>query len=380
MNLLSLLQSQLSPQTINQIGSAVGESPDGTKAALGTAVPALLGSLIGKVTSSSNGANEIFNLVKPGGSQSNWFDSVGGLVSSIVGGGSNSAGSSMVSSLLGSKAGAVTDFIANQCGIKGGSASSILSMVAPLIMGTIGKHVASQGLNAGGLSQLLGSQTPYLKNAIPSGLANTLGIGNLLKGTPPTERIETAATHSYATSGTPSDDRSYASKPASNILKYAWVPVVLALGVWLLAHRANTSNPAVGGTTESNQNYVQSGSSVKAPSVPSLSLTPGSTADNLSKALTSGDFSRVWTLQDLSFDNAGNLAESAGGQVQQIGAVLKSTPGVKIRITGYGQTDDAGLSQANTVKSALVATGISGDRINTGGGTGSKVPTLSVEK
>jgi hypothetical protein len=333
------------------------------------------------VTSSPGGANEIFNLLKPGGSQGSWFDSIGGLVSSIAGGGPNSAGSSMVSSLLGSKASAVTDFIASQCGIKGGAASSILSMAAPLLMGTIGKHVASQGLNAGGLTQLLGSQTQYLKDAIPSGLANTLGIGNLLKGRPATEKIETAATQSYASGSTPTDDRSYASKPTSNLLKYAWVPVVLALGAWFLAHRADRSKTsAVGGTTEGGENYVQSGSAVQSSSLSSLTLTPGSTADSLSKALRSGDFRRVWNLQDVSFDSAGNLAGSASSQVQQIGSVLKSIPGVKIRITGYGETDDAGLNRANTIKSALAATGISQERIDVSGGTGNKMPTLSVEK
>jgi outer membrane protein OmpA-like peptidoglycan-associated protein len=111
-----------------------------------------------------------------------------------------------------------------------------------------------------------------------------------------------------------------------------------------------------------------------------LTLTPGSTADSLSKALRSGDFRRVWNLQDVSFDSAGNLAGSASSQVQQIGSVLKSIPGVKIRITGYGETDDAGLNRANTIKSALAATGISQERIDVSGGTGNKMPTLSVEK
>ena len=40
MNILSLIQSQLSPQAMSQISNTVGESPESTKAALGTAVPA----------------------------------------------------------------------------------------------------------------------------------------------------------------------------------------------------------------------------------------------------------------------------------------------------------------------------------------------------
>src|SRR4029077_3273521 len=79
------------------------------------------------------------------------------------------------------------------CGIRSGSATSLIGMAAPFIMGLIGKHAASQGLNASGLGQLLGSQTQYLKDAMPSGLANTLGLGNLFSSSRDTAKIEPSA-------------------------------------------------------------------------------------------------------------------------------------------------------------------------------------------
>src|SRR6185369_5760083 len=151
MNILSLIQNQLSPETIGQISTAVGESPEGTKSALGTAFPALLGSLLGKANSSPSGVTDIFNMLKQGQTQGGWSDAIGNVMGGLSGGAPQAANQSLLSSLLGSKLGPVADFIASRCGIRGSSATSLLGMAAPLLMGTIGKQVSSQGLGAAGL-------------------------------------------------------------------------------------------------------------------------------------------------------------------------------------------------------------------------------------
>src|SRR6185436_5537732 len=144
MNLLSLLQGQLSSQTVGQISNAVGESPEGTKSALSTAFPALLGSLVGKANASPQGATDIFNMVTQGQRQG-WSDSITNVMSGLTGGPAQAASHSLLTSLLGSKLGPVADFIASRCGIRTGSATSLLGMAAPLLMGTISKLVSSQG-------------------------------------------------------------------------------------------------------------------------------------------------------------------------------------------------------------------------------------------
>ena len=116
------------------------------------------------------------------------------------------------------------------------------------------------------------------------------------------------------------------------------------------------------------------------PNLQSLNLTPGSTADSLAKAVTSGNYSQPFSLQDLSFDNSGDLTDSARGQIRELGSVLKAAPNLKVRITGHGETEDAGVSQANAIKSALTSTGISADRISTTGEAGSGNPSLTVTR
>jgi len=382
MNILNLIQSQLSPQAIGQISSAVGESPDATKSALGTAVPALLGSLVGKVNASPDGASQIFNLIKQGpGAGGSWSDSISGL--SGGSGGQSQSTSSLLSSLLGSKLGGVSNFIAGNSGVKASSAMSLIGMAAPLLMGTIGKHIASEGLGATGLGDLLNSQKEHLKDALPSGLANTLGIGPLLGGTSETAKVPTEA------AGAPQPQYQQrppsarpvitpaAPAPRSSPLKWA-VPLLLALGIgaWAFMHRSNNMPAPVGGTADYTQ--TQTGHAVGAPDWSSLNLTPGSVADKLSKAISGGDSSKKIELDGVNFDAAGHLEDSANAQVKEIGSVLKMSPNSKVTITGYGTTEEEGMNEANSLKSALVSAGTSADHVMTRGEAGTGVPSIKL--
>jgi hypothetical protein len=373
MNILSLIQNQLSAQTIGQISNAVGEGQEQTKSALSTAFPALLGSLVGKANASPSGLGEIFNTIKQGQLQGGWTDSVG---QAISGGPAPAARQSLLSSILGSKLGPVADFIASRCGIRGGSATSLLGMAAPLLMGTLGKQVSSQGLGEAGLGQLLSSQTHYLKDAIPSGLANTLGIGNLLSGTQATSAPARAAEPAQRETTSRETYREPAqASDGSGILKWAWVPLLLAVGAWFVASRMNRPSN-VGGTPERTAYATGSAQGprtlapVQSPrtmDLSSLNLTPGGTADNLAKSIASGNW-----------NNTIELSSSTPDSVKQISSVLSAAPSVKVRITGRGDTQEAGLGRANSIKNALIAAGISESRIMTSGQTGAGVPTINL--
>jgi len=376
MNILSLIQSQLSSQTIGQISNAVGEGQEQTKSALSTAFPALLGSLVGKANASPSGLGEIFNTVKQGQLQGGWTDAIG---QAISGGPPPAARQSLLSSILGSKLGPVADFIASRCGIRGASATSLLGMAAPLLMGTLGKQVSSQGLGEAGLGQLLASQTHFLKDAIPSGLANTLGIGNLLSGAQATTAARSAEpAHREASRETYREPAQ--TNGGTGILKWAWVPLLLGLAVWFVASRMNRPSN-MGGTPERTASTVGSGrdsraqdmkavaplQSPRAMDLSSLNLTPGGAADYLAKSITAGNW-----------NNTIELNSSTPDSVRDISSVLSAAPSVKVRITGHGDTQEAGLSRANAIKNALVAAGISESRIMTTGQTGTGVPTINI--
>jgi outer membrane protein OmpA-like peptidoglycan-associated protein len=98
----------------------------------------------------------------------------------------------------------------------------------------------------------------------------------------------------------------------------------------------------------------------------------------MSKAIAAGDWNKTFDLQGLSFDNSGMLAASAKSKVQEIASVLSRTPNARIQITGYGDTDEAALNQANGIKAALASGGVAADRITTAGQTGTHAPSITL--
>lgn len=367
MNLLNSLLNQLSPATVTQISNAVGESPEATKSALHTAFPALLGSMLAKAQSSPSGLTDTFNLIKQGG----WSDSIGTMIGSFSGSTGQTTGQSLLNSLLGPKLGAITDLIASRCGIRGSSASSILGMAAPVVMGALGKAATSPT----DLAQTLGSQSQYLKGALPAGLADTLGINSLLSGTPDAVEATEPVARGFEY-GRPSPrqiDAAPTHQPAAaNFLKWAWVPVALVAAIWFLAVRNNRDQ--MGGTGEDIRTAPAANYSNPHPPL-------GSAADNLARVISSKDWNRTVYLDDLSFDPSGStLSDSGRGAVNEIGFVLANAPEVNVQITGYGETEAAGLGQADSVKNSLAKTGVSSDRISTRGEVGSGMPSLKLNR
>ena len=384
MNILNILKDQLSGQTINQLSNALGESPDATRSALNTALPALLGSAVGQASSPS-GASQLFNVLNEAKPQGGWSDTATSLLGGLGAGGAQPTSNSFLSSLLGSKAGAVADFIAARCGLRTGSTMSLLGMASSFLMGNLGKFVSSQGLGASGFSEMLRAQTPHLQGLIPPQLANILGIGSLLSASRDTQRIEPPITPLWRQQPSSLNFPNESTvSPGSRLLRWAWVPLLLVLGVWLISNRArHTSN--VGGTVDGSYVTVQKGRDARTRDTTtagfdSLNLVPGSAADSLAKAMRSGDAANSVELQGVTFDDAGNLTGQARSTISELGAVLRAPPGHRITITAYGPTRDAALAHANALKSALTGTGVSSDHIGAKGEEGDRWPKIKVEK
>lgn len=177
-NLLELVQSQLSGPILQKISGLVGESEAATKSAVGVAVPSLLAGMM-KQASTPSGANALASTL----------DSVdtgilGNLGSALSGGGGKlmETGSGLVKNLFGGSLGSVTDVISKASGVGKGAIGSLLGMLAPILFGVLGKQKAALGLDAGGLANLLSGQKSFLSGLLPAGLTDTLGLGNLFGG------------------------------------------------------------------------------------------------------------------------------------------------------------------------------------------------------
>ena len=92
------------------------------------------------------------------------------------------SGGGMLEGLLGAGQSGMIQTIAKAVGLDGSIIGKLLTLAAPMLMGVVGKHIKSAGLDALGLSSLLGEQKQHLSASMPSSLTENLGFGNLLSG------------------------------------------------------------------------------------------------------------------------------------------------------------------------------------------------------
>ena len=189
-NLVSLIMQFLTPDMIGRIASALGLDRTNTQTAIGAAVPGLLAGLSG-VAAQPGGAQKLVDTVRQQtgalGSFANMIGASG--QSSLI-----EKGSQILSSLLGSRdqtalAGAVSKY----AGLGQSASGSLLGMLAPIVMGTIGQQQGTRSLDAGGIASLLSSQKDNIVAALPAGFANLLGGTGLLDSLGGAARTATAA-------------------------------------------------------------------------------------------------------------------------------------------------------------------------------------------
>jgi Bacterial protein of unknown function (DUF937) len=177
-NLVSTVMQFLTPDMIAKIASVLGIDRTVAQKAIGGAVPALLAGLA-DVTATPQGARQLGSTLaqqQPGSLES--------LKSLIGGSGQNTlaeTGSSMLSGLFGGGAlDTIAQSIGKFAGIDGQSSKSLLGMLGPVVLGTLGQQQRSAGLDANGLASLLGAQKDQIAAAIPSGLADHLSAAGLI--------------------------------------------------------------------------------------------------------------------------------------------------------------------------------------------------------
>ena len=190
-NLVSVVMQFLTPDMIAKIASALGLDRSVVQKVVGGAVPALLASLA-DVASTPNGARQLTNVLaqqQPGALES---------LKSLIGASGPNAlaetGSSMLSGLFGERTlDTMAQSIGKFAGVDSGSSKSLLGMLGPVVLGTLGQQQRSAGLDANGLASLLGSQKDQIAATIPSGLADHLSAAGLIDRAAGTARSGAAA-------------------------------------------------------------------------------------------------------------------------------------------------------------------------------------------
>jgi hypothetical protein len=238
-NLVSYMMQFLTPDMIGRIAGALGLNRNDAQSGVTAVVPALLAAFSG-LADKPGGAQSLVNTVKQ---QSGVLDNFAGMI-----GGNNLSsfierGSSLLTSLLGSHdQSALTGAVARFAGLGQNKASSLLGMLAPVVMGLIGRQIGTRGVDIGSLTSLLASQKEQIAQALPNGLGELLDRTGLSSGLESARRATTAAAPGQFTQYTPPPrERERADRDATfGIPNWAyWALPLLALSglLWYLLGR-----------------------------------------------------------------------------------------------------------------------------------------------
>ncbi|MDB5276004.1 MAG: hypothetical protein JWR61_959 [Ferruginibacter sp.] len=363
-NLVEAANKLISTELADKAGSFLGESETGVRKALTGIVPAVLGGLA-EQSSTVAGADAVFRMVNE---QSQTQPEPAGFF-----GNDNTSllnkGAALLIDIFGDKANGLTGSLSGFSGLRPASASSLLSIVAPIIVGFLGKQVNSNQLNATGLSNLLSSQKENINNAIPAGLNLSAITG-----------ATTSASHHITTAA--SQYTEAAAEPAGTGIKWLLpllLLVLLAAAAWYL-FGGNTSKSetetvattvdstvkekplavtelAVTGKVDTSGNYVYDLGKMITIDLPngagSLTVGENSTENRLYKFLSDAS-AKIDTVKgnwfeftNVRFVTGGAKIDSASSnQLKNIVAISKAFPAASFKLGGY--TDNVGDSAFNT--------------------------------
>ena len=166
MSLLELLSQQIGGDAVQQISQQVGADEQATSKAVSAALP-LLVTALAKNSNNQQGAASLLGALDRDHDGSVLDDVVGFLGNSGGGGG---AGGAILGHILGGRQSGAEAAIGQASGLNSGQVGQILAMLAPLVMGALGKQKRSSGLDVGGLSDLLQGERRRVTEAQPGSM------------------------------------------------------------------------------------------------------------------------------------------------------------------------------------------------------------------
>jgi hypothetical protein len=156
-SILDTIQQQLGPGTIQQMSAALGADPSATSSAVSMALPALLGGLSHNA-STPHGAAALDRAL--GDHDGSILDQLGGGGLGGLLGGGGGIGGAILGHIFGGKRGAVEQGVGQASGLNAAQVAQLLAMLAPIVMGALGKMKRERGIDASTLPQVLPQAAP----------------------------------------------------------------------------------------------------------------------------------------------------------------------------------------------------------------------------
>lgn len=187
MNFLEILQNQLSDDVLGHLSNQIGAEKEQTASAANGIFTALVGGLAGHA-STENGLSGLGAMLDADHDGS-ILDDLMGMVSGMTQGGDQSADSNpvaangfgIISHILGDKQEATAQHISQSSGLSIGQIMKLMPILAPIVMGVIGKARNQGGI---GMSDIAGILMGTTQNAQQGGMGDMIGniLGSVMGG------------------------------------------------------------------------------------------------------------------------------------------------------------------------------------------------------
>jgi len=162
--LMDMITQQMGSSMMQQMAQKIGGDSDGVKRATATAVPMILAA-IKRNASSQQGAESLSNALNK-----HTDGGVLGNLGSLLGGSSMQDGSKILGHVFGNKQNNLAQQLGKATGIGGQGAGDLMSMLAPMVMGALGKAKQSGNLSVGGLQDMLAQEQQSIQKRQPKQL------------------------------------------------------------------------------------------------------------------------------------------------------------------------------------------------------------------
>jgi outer membrane protein OmpA-like peptidoglycan-associated protein len=408
-DLLGMMSSTIGTQLADQAGRFLGASESSMKGAVGAALPALLAGVMQK-SSTPAGAADLMKLLNTPGLDAG----VAGNLGSYLGGGERTnnllaLGSGLLSSLFGDKLGNLINTLASTFGLKSASASNLMALAAPMVLGFLKTQATENRLDAKGLAGLLAGQAEFLKPHLDSRLTSALGFASpmaflsSLTGAAgraadaagaavgrAADTVGAAAGRAYDTAGAYGAAAASAAGSAATATRPVfarWLPwIILAAAALILlpqlqycgeqatkkvgdtvSDAAKATSQAAKDAAQATADAAKAGAAVVTKTIMSFTLPNGVKIDatdggfiaQLVAFLSSKEaqLGQGFSFDEVYFDTgSANLKPESQKQLEQVAVVLKAFPQAAIRVEGH--TDNTGDAAANKQLSSARAAAV----------------------
>lgn len=187
-SLLEDMLGQFGGSALDGLSEQLGTSKGQTQAGIAAALPVLLGAL-SRNAQASDGAQSLGSAL-----ERDHDGSILDNVSGFLGQGDTSMGAGILKHVLGGKQPRVENALSQTTGLDSASASKMLALVAPMVLGALGKAKRQGNLDSSQLASMLGQESENIARKAPQEMSmlNTLldtdgdgdmDLGDLAKGT-----------------------------------------------------------------------------------------------------------------------------------------------------------------------------------------------------